>query len=39
MQAVRVARPFGAISLAIIAAGFACYGFYCFSWARHARFT
>lgn len=38
LQAVRIA-PFGDISLAIIAVGFGCYGIYCFSWARHARFT
>lgn len=38
LQAVRV-RPFGAVSLAVIAVGFGCYGIYCFAWARHARFT
>ncbi len=39
LQAVRAAKPFGAVSLAIIAVGFGCYGVYCFAWARHARFT
>lgn len=37
LQTVRNA-PFGAIALAAIAAGFACYGVYCFIWAKHARF-
>ena len=30
--------PFGNIVLFVIAAGFACYGLYCFIWARRARF-
>ncbi len=37
LQTVRNA-PFGAIALAAIAGGFACYGVYCFIWAKHARF-
>jgi len=28
-------QPFGAPVLALIAAGFACYGLFCFAWARH----
>lgn len=38
LQAIRAAA-FGGVSLTIIAIGFACYGIYCFSWARWARFT
>ncbi|WP_158600679.1 DUF1206 domain-containing protein [Tessaracoccus antarcticus] len=37
LQTVRTA-PFGPVILLAIAAGFACYGLYCFIWARHARF-
>jgi uncharacterized membrane protein YphA (DoxX/SURF4 family) len=28
-------QPFGAPLLTLIAAGFACYGLFCFAWARH----
>ena len=28
-------QPFGSPLLALIAAGFACYGLFCFAWARH----
>lgn len=37
LQTVRNA-PFGDIALMGIATGFACYGVYCFIWAKHARF-
>lgn len=37
LQTVRGA-PFGVVILCAIAAGFACYGVYCFIWAKHARF-
>lgn len=37
LQTVRTA-PFGAVILIVIALGFACYGLYCFIWAKHARF-
>lgn len=37
LQTVRNA-PFGTIALVAIAIGFACYGVYCFIWAKHARF-
>lgn len=37
LQTVRRAS-FGVVILVAIAAGFACYGAYCFSWARRARF-
>ncbi|MGV8846842.1 DUF1206 domain-containing protein [Tessaracoccus sp.] len=37
LQAVRSA-PFGVVILGAIAVGFACYGGYCFIWARRARF-
>lgn len=37
LQAVRGA-PFGVFILAAIALGFACYGVYCFIWAKHARY-
>ncbi len=37
LQTVRSA-PFGTVILVAIALGFACYGVYCFIWARHARF-
>jgi len=37
LQTVRTA-PFGMVILVAIALGFACYGVYCFIWARHARF-
>lgn len=37
LQTVRTA-PFGVFILLAIAFGFACYGFYCFIWSRHARF-
>lgn len=28
-------EPFGPVALVVIAAGFACFGLYCFAWARH----
>lgn len=28
-------RPFGAPALVVMALGLACYGFFCFAWARH----
>ncbi len=28
-------QPFGPVGLAVIAAGMACYGLFCFAWARH----
>ena len=28
-------QPFGPVLLALVAAGIACYGFFCFAWARH----
>jgi hypothetical protein len=31
-------QPFGAVLLAIMAAGIACFGVYCFFWARMARY-
>lgn len=37
LQTVRGA-PFGWVILVAIAIGFACYGIYCFIWARHARY-
>lgn len=37
LQTVRGA-PFGVFILVAIALGFACYGLYCFIWARHARY-
>ena len=37
LQTVRGA-PFGVVILVAIAVGFACYGAYCFIWAKHARF-
>lgn len=37
LQTVRLA-PLGPVILMVIAAGFACYGVYCFIWGRHARF-
>ncbi len=37
LQTVRSA-PFGVVMLIAIGLGFACYGIYCFFWARRARF-
>lgn len=37
LQTVRSA-PFGVVILGAVALGFACYGVYCFIWAKHARF-
>lgn len=37
LQTVRGA-PFGVVILVAIALGFACYGAYCFIWAKHARY-
>jgi hypothetical protein len=31
-------QPFGSVLLAIIAAGLACFGVYCFFWAKVARY-
>ena len=31
-------QPFGSVLLAIMAAGIACFGVYCFFWARMARY-
>jgi Domain of Unknown Function (DUF1206) len=31
-------QPFGSVLLAIIAAGLACFGVYCFFWAKMARY-
>ena len=31
-------QPFGAVLLAIMAVGIACFGVYCFFWARMARY-
>ena len=31
-------QPFGSVLLAIMAAGLACFGVYCFFWARMARY-
>ena len=28
-------QPFGAVLLAVVAVGLACYGLFCFAWARH----
>jgi hypothetical protein len=28
-------QPFGPLLLALAAAGIACYGLFCFAWARH----
>ncbi|MEP7090055.1 MAG: DUF1206 domain-containing protein [Nocardioidaceae bacterium] len=30
-----LAEPFGGVLLSLVAAGFACYGLFCFAWARH----
>ncbi|QNN54131.1 DUF1206 domain-containing protein [Nocardioides mesophilus] len=30
-----LAQPFGQVGLLVIAAGIACYGLFCFAWARH----
>jgi hypothetical protein len=31
------AQPFGGWLLALVSAGFACFGVFCFVWSRHAR--
>jgi hypothetical protein len=31
-------QPFGTVLLVIMAAGIACFGIYCFFWARMARY-
>lgn len=38
LQAILLS-PLGDVSLTVIAMGFVCYGIYCLSWARYARFT
>jgi hypothetical protein len=31
-------QPFGVVLLLVVALGIACFGVYCFAWARFARF-
>jgi hypothetical protein len=31
-------QPFGIVLLLVVALGIACFGVYCFAWARFARF-
>jgi hypothetical protein len=32
-------QPFGSVLVALIAVALACFGLYCFAWARHLRRT
>lgn len=38
-SAIRTLRqqPYGVVLLTVVAAGFACFGLYCFAWSRHAK--
>lgn len=37
LRSVKQQHPFGPLVLTVLAAGFACFGLFCFGWARRAR--